>query len=273
MKSFRVYRWNILRISLISIGVSLLGIASLGHWTSLGNYRNTPPRSWECFDPDLVKKTPDLNSLYAEAQARSQRPLEQLKRHDAMQILYEITACRFTHGDRNAEHTLFSNWILWSMGIINPNFKIHYNVDHLLKYGHSGFCSQVSFVLIKLADKAKIPARLVHLNGHVVMEAWYKDDWHKYDADMEVVPINHGQTVSLETLSRDKTLTFETYKFRPETERWVNTVVTRIDNFADRVGRINSASFLQLLKITEFLKFLLPLFLAIGSLRMYRFKH
>ncbi|MFN6566933.1 hypothetical protein [Dendronalium sp. ChiSLP03b] len=273
MKSFRVYQWNILSISLISIGVSLLGIASLGQWTSLGNYRNTPARSWECFDPHLAKKTPSLNALYAEAQTRSQRPLEQLTPHDAMQVLYEVTACRFTHGDRDAQHTLFSNSILWSIGFIDHNFKVHYNVDHLLKYGHSGFCSQVSFVLIKLAERARIPARLVHLNGHVVMEAWYNDDWHMYDADMEVVPIKNDRVVSLEELSRDKALTFETYKFRPETEKWVNTVVTRIDNFADRVDRINSASFLQLLKITEYLKFLLPLFLAIGSFRMYRYKH
>jgi len=47
----------------------------------------------------------------------------------------------------------------------------------------------------------------VGLNGHVVMEAWYEGDWHLYDPDLEVLPVNsQGHVMSVEKLSHEKEL-------------------------------------------------------------------
>jgi hypothetical protein len=84
-------------------------------------------------------------------------------------------ADRFTHGD--AEHNLSINWLLWSLGQFNPNFKHIRNPQVLVSGGHCLFCDQSSYLLLNLALKAGIRARHVGLGGLVVMEAWYDGNW------------------------------------------------------------------------------------------------
>lgn len=201
-------------IGLIVFGGLLIVITALGHWSGLGGYQNFPPRSWESFDPELVQNSPDLDSLFRAANERAHRPLEELPPGEAMKVLYETVIARFTHGNR-AHHNAFSNWILWGMGKIHPAFTAINDPDTLLKNGHSGLCSQTSFVLIRLAQKAGIRPRHVGLFGHVVMEAWYDGDWHLYDPDLEVPSHFDGKSVmSVAELSVDANIAAQAYAGR-----------------------------------------------------------
>ena len=50
-------------LSLIVFGVALLLFSLLGEKTSLGHYDSAPPRTWEEFNQQLLKETPDLTSM------------------------------------------------------------------------------------------------------------------------------------------------------------------------------------------------------------------
>lgn len=188
---------------ILSIGCVLTVVASLGEWSNLGDYVSTHPRSWERFDSDLVSRTPDLEGLFVAANQRTDNGLGSLGAKRTMQVLFETTTDRFTHGA--TMHTPFSNWILWSMGKIHPAFGAIRDPGNLLKRGESALCSDSSYVLMQLAIAAGIRARHVGLNGHVVMEAWYDGDWHMYDPDFEVVPYDDsGAVLSVQALSEDE---------------------------------------------------------------------
>ena len=171
---------------LILAGAILLAVSLVGVRTGAGRYVNLPPRSWERFDSDLASRTPDLESLYRAAQTRASRNLRDMPPQETMDLLYEVVSDRFTHGDR-ATYNLFSNWVLWTLGFAEPRYRDIQDPDTLLRNGHSALCGDVSYVLMRLAEKSGIPARHVLLNGHIVMEAWYDGGWHAYDPDLEVV--------------------------------------------------------------------------------------
>jgi hypothetical protein len=166
-------------------GILLLALSLLGDGTAAGRYQNFPPRPWERFDPALSAATPDMRSLYRAAETRAGGPLRDLPAAKRMEVLFGVVSDRFTHGNR-ATYSPYSNWILWTLGLVVPRYRDIQDPDVLLKYGHSLLCGDVSFVLMGLAAMSGIPARHVLLNGHILMEAWYDGDWHAYDPDLEV---------------------------------------------------------------------------------------
>jgi hypothetical protein len=201
-------------ILLLLLGASLLGFPVTGRWTAMGRYTSFPPRSWERFDPALAASTPDLSSLYRAAKARTARPLHGTAPADAMQVLYETVADWFTHGDR-ATYSPFSNWILWALGAAVPRYRDIQNPDVLLRGGHSALCGDVSYVLMRLAGMAGIPARHVLLEGHIVMEARYDGGWHAHDPDLETVARDDaGAVASVETLERRQDIVRRSYSGR-----------------------------------------------------------
>lgn len=171
---------------LVLSGAFLLAVSLFGYRTDAGRYVNLPPRSWERFDPALAPRTPDLESLYREAQGRGSRNLREMPPQEAMDILYGVASDRFTHGDR-ATYNLYSNWILWVLGFADPRFRDIQDPNTLLRNGHSALCGDVSHVLMRLAEMSGIPTRHALLDGHIVMETWYGGEWHAYDPDLEVV--------------------------------------------------------------------------------------
>ncbi|GJL80341.1 MAG: hypothetical protein NPINA01_33300 [Nitrospinaceae bacterium] len=262
--------------ALILSSAILLLLTSLGQWFGAGSYKSNPPRSWapdhwERFDPALVKKTPDLDSLYRAAEARAPGPLNTLPPKEAMKFLYETTADRFTHAS-TADHNIFSNWILAAMRILHPEFAQIGDADALLRNGYSAYCSQVSFILLKLAEKAGIRPRHVGLSGHVVMEAWYDDDWHLYDPDLEIAPEDeNGSIFSVDDLSRDINLALAAYAERG-VESYVKeiagVIASREDNtfMSYPVGShfIWKKQVVALLeKAAEVLKFVIPILTAL----------
>lgn len=172
-------------IFLAAAGMALLGLSLIGRLTALGKYESFPPRPWERFDPRLAALTQDLFSLYRAAQARAPKPLQEMPAADMIDVLQETVSDRFTHGDR-ATYNPFSNWILWTMGIVVPRYRDIQDPDTLLRGGHSALCGDVSYILMQLAGMAGIPTRHVLLEGHIVMEASYDGAWHAYDPDIEV---------------------------------------------------------------------------------------
>jgi hypothetical protein len=171
---------------LVLAGAILLAVSLTGDLTVAGRYVNLPPRSWERFDPALASRTPDLESLYRAAQGRANRDLREMPPREAMDLLYGMVSDRFTHGDR-AKYNLFSNWILWAVGTVSPRHCYIQDADALLRNGYSAMCGETSYILLRLAGMGGILSRHVHLNGHIVMEAWYSDRWHAYDPDFEVL--------------------------------------------------------------------------------------
>jgi hypothetical protein len=119
---------------------------------------------------------------------------------------------------------------MWTAGLAYPN-AAHVRDHEVLveRYSH-GWCGQVSYVLLQLALAADIPARHVGLGGHVVMEAWYDDEWHAYDPDLEVIPRGpDGTVLSIEDLARDPNRLAEYYP-REKSADVTEIISTRVDN-------------------------------------------
>ncbi|WP_066632842.1 hypothetical protein [Desulfolucanica intricata] len=268
-------RRRILGFGLILVGVGLLVITALGQWAGLGGYTNFPPRSWERFEPDLVAKTPDLNSLYRAAETRATGSFYELPPAIVMQVLYQTVTERFTHGAQ-AQHNLFSNWILGILGWLPDNLSREFaqirNPESVVKYGHSALCGQQSGVLVQLAEKAGIDARIIGLSGHVVMEAYYDHGWHMYDPDMEIVPQYNGQVLSLADLETCSGLTRHFYSIRPEAQKWTGIITTADNNHTFPVGSVSvSPNYLKLEQFFEFLKWIIPVgFIILGFLFLKR---
>lgn len=191
-----------LGVALSLVGAVLLLVAAAGHWTALGNYKSAPPRKWERFDPKLVGM---LDSFPRLMEATKNQLSMDSNEREIMDVLYNTVTERFTHKD--ATHNFFSNWLLCLAGKIHPALSHIYDPNLLVSKGYSLICDQSSYVLLSLALANGIKARHVGLDGHVVMEAWYDSDWHLYDPDLEVVPLDSvGQILSVEKLALNQEL-------------------------------------------------------------------
>jgi len=190
---------------LIISGGLLLFLSVIGDLSPIGGYENNEPRSWEKYDSSLVSRTNSMNDLTLSAKAMENN-YENLSDEKKMLLLYEVVISRFTH-NAGAKHTIFTNWILFLLGKIANPLGFIWDPDIFVSKGHSLICSQSSYLLMQLAIQNGIKARHVGLNGHVVMEAWYDNDWHLFDPDAEVVPRDtSGRVLSVEELSRNMIL-------------------------------------------------------------------
>lgn len=189
-------------------GTALLGIATLGEWSPLAGGYGSPKRDWERFDPSLVGKLPDYPSLSAAVKERLAG--DGLSNAAQVQVIYDLLVDRFTHDE--AAHTLWSNWILYAAGFIHHTFWHVWSTDRYVSHGHSLLCDQASYLMVQLAREHGFKARQIGLQGHVVMEVWYDGNWHLYDPDLEVIPIDAtGRVLSLVDLSKDDVLRQQYY--------------------------------------------------------------
>ncbi|MBV1915544.1 MAG: transglutaminase-like domain-containing protein [Pseudomonadales bacterium] len=221
---------NVVSAGLLIFGLAGMFVSILGVVTSLGEYNSAPPRSWEQFDLQLVNETPDFASLQKRVRLLTD---ESLNEQEKMLIIYNEVIRRFTHSDP-ARYNIYSNWFLWLIGTVHPSFSSIGKPDILLKNGHSGLCSQQTYLLQVLAGTNGIHNRKVGLNGHVVMEAWYDNDWHLFDPDLEVVPITEGNRIlSLDDLAKSPALLEELYQ-GSECEECIGIIASRKDNSASK---------------------------------------
>jgi hypothetical protein len=216
--------------SLFVFGVVGLLVTLLGEITTLGKYRSMPPRSWEQYDEKLVLETSDIDLLEKKLDSLISQSMTEKEKTS---IIYELVINRFSHGDQ-AKYNIFSNWVLWLMSKVSPEFAYIRQPSVLVEKGYSALCSEQSYLLQTLAEAQGIRSRQVGLHGHVVMEAWYDSDWHLYDPDLEVVPVLANQRVlSLDELSRSPELIRKFYAGRGSRqyiESIVNIIGTREDN-------------------------------------------
>lgn len=198
------------KVLLVGLGGLLICVSLLGDFTSLGYYESGEPYRGERFDKTLVGSIRSIDALSAAAFAEIENP-SLLREEQKMQLLYEVFINRFTHSE-GARHSFMSNWLLFFAGKIL--YPLGYIWDHelLLSRGHSLVCSQSSYLLIHVAIANGMIARHVGLNGHVVMEVWYDNEWHMYDPDSEVlVKDKSGVILSVEEIARDLELMKNVY--------------------------------------------------------------
>lgn len=256
---------NALSKMLVVFGASLLFISIIGDFTSKGGYENDGPRTWERFDESLANKTHSIDDLISEAKRR-QESWDTMSDEQKMISLYEIVTDRFTHNE-GARHTVFTNWLLFSLGKIVTPLGIIWSPDVFVSKGYSLICSQSSYLLMQLALKSGIRARHVGLNGHVVMEAWYDNDWHLFDPDAEVIPRDSTESVlSVEELSRNIDLLKKEYpRIKGD---YVNIIASREDNsfVSYPVGAYfewKSQVLFYFEKIAQVLKYLIPFLIVV----------
>lgn len=186
-----------------------------------------------------------------------------------MMELYELVTERFTHGD-TAHYNVFSNWLLAGMGMIHPAFA-HIRVpETMVRRGHSLLCGQSAYVLLTLAQEHGVVVRHVGLVGHVVMEAWYNDDWHLFDPDLEVVPEDSdGRVLSVEELARRPELLERYYgEYDGTNASMVEILISRENNtyMSYPPGtwfEWKSNVLFWFEKLAGFLKFVLPVLMAL----------
>lgn len=253
----------------VFFGAALLMVATLGHWSAWGRGYGDVKRDWEKFDPTLVSQTQDYQSLLAAIDARlAAKPLSD---EEKIGVIYDVLINRFTHDE--ALHTLASNWILYSAGFLHSTFRHIWDPQRYVTHGYSLLCDQSSYLLLDLARHYGFKARHVGLQGHVVMEVWYDGDWHLYDPDLEIIPRDaEGRVMSLEELAHDKVLTHKYYTPHGDIS---DLILNRDDHLymstpdgARFEWKGNLLAVFE--KVTEWLKFLIPVILIWFGVRLIR---
>jgi len=246
--------------------------------TALGDYKSASPRSWEQFDLHLVKETPDLASLQSKLHFLTNQPTNQpTTEQEKMLIIYYTVIQRFTHSDQ-AKYNLYSNWLLWLMGKVSTPFSYIRPPAILVEKGHSSLCSEQAYLLQTVAEGEGIRTRSVGLNGHVVMEAWYENDWHLFGPDLEVVPLSYKHGVlSLDELAKPPQLIHKYYKehgTKVSVKSFVDIIASREDNSFSSYPRLvlfewKTNVLFHFEKAALIMKWVIPLFLLIIGLGVY----
>ena len=200
-----------------------------------------------------------------------------MSEQEKMLTAYDLVINRFTHTDQ-AKYTVFSNWVLWLMGKVSSPFSYIRDPEILVAKGHSAICSQQAYLLQILAEAIDIRTRAVGLNGHVVMEAWYENDWHLFDPDLELVPLlDNKRILSLDELARSPELIRQLYAGRGD-EEYVNSIVkiiaTREDNSFSSYPKLvqfewKTMGLFHFEKISNVMKWIIPTILLLLGLGLY----
>jgi len=100
--------------------------------------------------------------------------------HRACRLVHVLTS----HGvDRRISAS--ENWIQWSLGLFYPPLMRSQRADCILEHG-VGDCSERVAVLQELIREARLPTRIVGLDGHVVLEVHANGKWYTADPDYGV---------------------------------------------------------------------------------------
>lgn len=246
----------------------LMGVSILGQFTQVGQFKDVAPRSWEAFDPELVRNTNTLDEILDSIRSNV-ADYDSMSAKRRMDHLFEVVAARFSHRSGSPSHNLFTNWILYSAGFVHPVLANVWSPETHMRKTHSLYCSQVSYILLALANKQDIPTRHINLHGHVVMEAWYENDWHMYDPDKEVIVVGEGGDIlSVEEISTREDLLRTHYPLYKR-GKVIDAFLTRENNsyvsYPSDAHFVWKASVLAWLErvLFERLKFVLPALLCL----------
>lgn len=250
------------------VGVGLLAVAIVGHFTVWGRGYSSLPRNWERFDPSLSAQLPTYRAL---CQRLDEKLATATSDEDRLRAIYDLVTTRFTHDE--AQHTLASNWILYIAGLVHPTFHHIWSPQNLVLHGSCLLCDQASYLMLDLARAHGYKARQIGLQGHVVMEVWYQGDWHLYDADLEIIPTdNAGEVLSLDELAKSDGLRQHYYGHHSNMADLIRARENHLYMSTPVGARFEwKGNLLALLeKGAEVLKFVLPLLALILGIRLLR---
>jgi hypothetical protein len=158
----------------------------------------------------------------------------------ANQVVYDS----MVHGDPSSdlgrwrlEVPVWENWSLHGLGVMNPAFRKYRFWSHEKEFERGiGLCGHLSAILIGYMNENGIPARIVGLQGHVVVTAEVRPGvWYIFDPDYGVV-MPH----SLDEVEANPDLVHQAYMNATD-ERMRNMVVdfyrSDVDNSIDPSGR------------------------------------
>ena len=75
------------------------------------------------------------------------------------------------------------SWALYALSLVrSPTLMYTQDPNRIVESG-SAICSQSARVVVAIAERDGVPARIVGLPGHVVAEIFVEDRWHLVDAD------------------------------------------------------------------------------------------
>jgi hypothetical protein len=138
------------------------------------------------------------------------------------------------------EIPLWENWTLHTLGVMNPSLRKYRYWDHEKEFERGiGLCGNLSSVLVGYLAENGIPAKVVGLQGHVVVTAEVRPGvWYIFDPDYGVV-IPH----SLEQIESEPSLAEAAYRNGAKVPdaaslpMVVGYYATATDNVIDQSGR------------------------------------
>ena len=99
--------------------------------------------------------------------------------------LVQLTYASMVHA-APVEITLLDNWLLWGLGQVHRDFLMTQDPARLAA-GARGICSDSAIVLIELARRAGVDARMISLEGHVLAELRTPEGWRVADPDFGIL--------------------------------------------------------------------------------------
>ena len=104
------------------------------------------------------------------------------------------------------------------------------------------------------------------------MEAWYDNDWHLYDPDLEVVPVDlQGRVLSIEKLSHEKSLLHDLYGKHGMVDIVGSLQDDNYVSYPEAARFTWQAELLSRLEpALQVMKFLVPIMMMIAGIRLAR---
>lgn len=247
----------------------LLAIAFAGDHFDTGWWPETPPRSWEQYEPGLSEIINSLDSLLAYTDEHTPDPLDAMTEQERALAVYNSVVSRFNHGDQG-RHTAFSNWILWSAGKVRPSLGSIWDPELKLRKTSSLLCGQKANILAEALRKVGLEAREVGLDGHVVLEVQVDGLWLLLDPDLEVYGnVDENEIIGVRALVQDAGMIRQLYSHINDSDH-VKQVVSIFQDtsghyFAAGTDRYhpNATRLAKLEKLAQQLKYVIPFTLIV----------
>jgi len=245
--------------SIIAVGVSLLLTNFIGFY----NYTSINEKTNHILDDK--KNRISEEEFWGNAYIRNQE-----SKGDYLNRLTKLVHDRIIYIDySNTKPTFYENYILWIYATYKNGYEWK-DTKKAVRLG-GGLCSQHAIIFNNILEDQKITTRILHLNGHVVNEAFTDGKWQVYDSNYNVT-----FDASINDLEKKPLEVYKKYRSadRPELEsiHWSSIYGSAIDNWHYKTSFRYSPIGYTLELVSFYLIWMLPLiFISIGSI-MKRFR-
>ncbi|MCX7862209.1 MAG: hypothetical protein N2449_04380 [Bacteroidales bacterium] len=129
-----------------------------------------------------------------------------------------------------------------------------HHIEPLVRYNSLGvgLCGKLSKIFCFTMTYNGIPSRLLYLNGHVVCELYYQNQWHLFDIDRKTFFEQNQNILSFKQLLSDMdSITYlsanEFLLYSTQINYYKNLYSTTLDNFYDSIANVvNDSLIIQL---------------------------